>query len=127
MLTLKIQPGEYSICRLPAGAEIPANLRRTDSFVSISRTADELSIVCLSDLAPSNCESRSDDWRCLRFNGKFDLSLTGVLSSVLSPLAASQISVFTISTFDTDYILVRGSELPRTIEVLTQAGHRCHS
>ncbi|MBC8108900.1 MAG: ACT domain-containing protein [Anaerolineae bacterium] len=125
MLTLIIQPGEYSICRLSAGADIPANLRRAASFVSISRSADELSITCLSELAPIDCESRSDGWRCLRFDGVFDLSLTGILSSAVSPLAASQISVFAISTFDTDYILVRESDLPRAIEVLTQAGHRC--
>ena len=69
----------------------------------------------------------SDGWRCLRFEGVFDLSLTGVLSSILSPLAASQVSVFAISTFDTDYVLVRETDLSRAIDALTQAGHRCQA
>ncbi|MBV9742721.1 MAG: ACT domain-containing protein [Acidobacteriia bacterium] len=89
-------------------------------FVSITRTADEVSIVCRS--VPENvpCER---GWRCLKVRGPLDFSLTGVLSSIAKPLADAAVPIFAISTFDTDYILVFEKHLPQAINALKSAGH----
>jgi hypothetical protein len=77
-----------------------------------------VSVVSPTELSPRVCDARSDGWRCLRLAGVFDLSLTGILNSILTPLATARISVFTLGTFDTDYILIRAADLDRAIEVL---------
>jgi hypothetical protein len=122
-LTLTVLSEQYTICRLAAGAAVPTI---DASFVSVTRTPDELSIVCPSDRAPRDCTQRSDGWRCMRFEGPLDLALTGILASVLSPLAASQISVFAIATFDTDYILIPATDLDRAVASLAHAGIACN-
>jgi hypothetical protein len=119
MLGLSALPGEFSICRLDPSTHLPASLStNTREFLSITRAADEISIVCRPELVPADCIAREDHFRALKIEGPLDFALSGILSSILAPLAASQISVFTISTFNTDYIFVRSSDLARATEVL---------
>jgi uncharacterized protein len=120
-LTLSILEGRFAICRLSARAEIP--LQSLDkSFFSITRTPDELSIVCAEDSAPrgERCET---GWQCLKVQGPLDFSITGVMASLAMPLAEAGISIFSVSTFDTDYLLVKEADIERAIRALSAAGH----
>jgi hypothetical protein len=121
LLTLRVLPGAFAVCRLGPAAPPPA-WQSAGPFVSITRTADETSVVCPETAAPegARCER---GWRCLRVDGTLDLALVGTLASLLAPLAAEGVSVFTISTFDTDYLLVREADLGRAVEALRAAGH----
>jgi hypothetical protein len=108
----------FAVCRLEAGAIIPVMLLVPGpEFVSISRTADELSVVCPEALAPAGAKTVKG-WRAFKLMGPLDFGLTGVLSSLLTPLAEARISVFTIATFDTDYILVQEENLAQARAVL---------
>ncbi len=91
-------------------------------FFSITRTADELSIVCPQESVPEGvpCER---GWSCLRVAGTIPFSVIGVLSSLTSPLANAGISVFAISTFDTDYLLIKVKDWARAVDVLRRQGH----
>ena len=120
-LTLSILPDTFSICRLDPNERIP-NWADAHSFVSITRTADELSLVCLDKNAPAEVNANRG-WRCLKVEGPLDLSLTGILTSLAAPLAEAQIGIFAISTFDTDYLLVKEQALTEAIAVLEEAGH----
>jgi hypothetical protein len=113
--------GHFAICQLAAAAAVP-EWATTGPFVSITRTDDELSIVCTERSVPegTKCER---GWRCLRVAGKMEFSVTGVLASLVSPLAEAGISVFAIATFDTDYLLVKELDLPNALAALTKAGH----
>jgi hypothetical protein len=120
-LVLAIQPDTLAICRLDASAPIPAWAR--GALVSITRTRGELSIVCAQRDVPEQIECERD-WRALRVEGKLDFALTGILASLAAPLARAGISIFAISTYDTDYFLVKEKDLPRAAAGLAQAGHR---
>src|SRR5262245_27487947 len=117
---LIILPGTYAVCRL--AADTPAPAWAAGEFVSVTRTADELSVVCRADLVPEGvrCER---GWRCLRVAGTLDFGMVGVLASLLAPLAAAGVSVFAVSTFDTDYLLVKETTLATAVEALRRAGH----
>jgi len=90
--------------------------------MSLTRTAGELSLVYCEEAVPDGvrCEQ---GWRCLRVAGTLDFSLVGVLASLLGPLADAGLSVFVVSTFDTDYLLVKQTDFQRTVDVLRRAGH----
>jgi hypothetical protein len=98
----------------------------TSPFLSITRTADELSIVCAADQVPTEnrdqirCER---DWQGFKIEGPLDFSLTGILVAIAAPLADAGISIFAIATYDTDYVLVRRSQADHAIAVLRQHGH----
>lgn len=120
-LTLSVLPGTLAICRLGPDDPVP-DWAQPGDFLSVTRTGDELSVVCAETVVPDNVKS-DRGWRCLRVEGPFDLSLTGVLASILTPLAEACISIFAVSTFDTDYLLVKAGNLERAAEVLIQSGH----
>jgi uncharacterized protein len=116
-------PGErLSICRLNAGEEVPVWATGA-SFFSVMRTRDELSVVCPEEVVPEGI-SREGGWRALKLEGPFDLSMVGILASVASPLAEAGASIFAVSTFDTDYVLVREEQLDLAIDTLRASGHR---
>ncbi len=92
-------------------------------FVSITRTSEELSIVCPQRQVPAKIR-RQEGWRAMKVKGPLDFSLTGILSSLATPLAQEGVSVFAISTYDTDYLLVKEKDLERAIGVLVNRGHR---
>lgn len=117
---LQVLPGAFAICRLDPNAAIPE--WATGDWVSLTRTTEELSVVCEEDRVPSDVK-HDRGWRCLRLVGSFDLNLTGVLASVLQPLADASVGVFALSTFDTDYVLVRTAQLDKALAALREAGH----
>jgi uncharacterized protein len=110
----------FAVCRLPPDALIP--LLTGTEFTSITRTAEELSIVCPTDQAPSSAKCESP-WTCFKLEVPFAFSLTGVLASFLNPLAERGIPIFAVSTFDTDYILVKEEHAAAALETLQAAGH----
>lgn len=122
VLTLTVLEEGLSICRLDAGTEIPAWVTRA-RFFSVTRTQDELSVVCPEEVVPEGI-SQERGWRALKLEGPFDLSMVGVLSSVASPLAEAGASIFAVSTFDTDYVLVKETQLDLAVDTLRENGHR---
>ena len=119
-MNLILLPDTFAICRLAGDAQIPDWV--TGDFVSITRTGDELSIVCPQDRVPDDAKAERG-WRCLRVAGTLDFSKVGVLSALAGPLAGAGISIFAISTFDTDYLMVREADLERAVAVLGEAGN----
>jgi len=107
-----------SICRLEKNAPIP-EWALTGEFFSITRTAEELSVVCPQNQVPPGVQ-KQDGWKVLQVEGPLDFSLTGILASLTGPLAKEGISVFAISTYDTDYLLVKQELLEKAIEILTK-------
>jgi hypothetical protein len=121
-LNLSLFEANYAVCRLGPEAAVPV-WARAGAFTSITRTTDELSVICAAGNVPE--EVKSDrGWRCFKVEGPLDLSLTGVLSSLLSPLAEAKVNILAVSTYETDYLLVKDEKLGRAIEVLRGAGHR---
>lgn len=120
-LTLRLLPNRLAVCRLASNAGFPSWLGQGD-FRSVTWTRDELSVVCDESAVPEGvrCEP---GWRCFMVEGPLDFHLTGVLSSIVDPLARAGISIFALSTFDTDYVLVRGEDTKKAIAVLTNKGH----
>jgi hypothetical protein len=123
-LAIDVQSGDYTVARLPADAPTPANLLdpRAPVLVSITRTPTELSIICPSELAPEGAETEAG-WRLLTVRGPLAFTLTGIIAALSSELAAAGVALFSLSTFDTDHILVRQDELQRAIEALKASGH----
>ena len=119
--TLLLLGDTFAICRLGSDASVP-RWATAGGFLSITRTADELSVVCPQEGVPEGvtCER---GWRCLRIAGTIPSSTIGVLALLTTPLAAAGISVFTVSTFNTDYLLVKGEDLPKAVGVLQRQGH----
>ena len=111
-------PGRLAVCRLDPQVAVP-DWALSGDFFSITRTTDELSIVCSEAGVPEGvlCER---GWAGLKVEGPLDLSLTGVLASLAQPLAEAGISIFAVSTYDTDYLLVKVGDLERAVAVLTQ-------
>ncbi len=120
-MTLTVLPTTFAICRLAASAPVPAWAEHAE-LCSITRTADELSIVTAESNVPREL-AREAGWRALKLAGPIPFSQTGVLASILGPLAAAKISIFALSTFDTDYVLVHTADLERAIAALRAAGH----
>jgi hypothetical protein len=118
---LLVSPDTFAICKMPSNTE-SSNWRFPDSFYSITHTSEELSLVCLQSQVPEGVHYKGG-WRSLKLEGPFDLSSVGVLNSVIEVLAGVGISIFAISTYNTDYVFVMEADLAKTIQVLTQAGH----
>ncbi|GAA5189410.1 ACT domain-containing protein [Rugosimonospora acidiphila] len=123
MLDLEVLPGDYAICRLPAGSPLPSGLDPGSGVVSVTWTPYEVSVICPRDQAPAEATLETP-WRCLRVAGLVELTLTGVLNSLTGPLAEARVNVFAFSTFDTDYLLVPAVRLAEAIAALSAAGHR---
>ena len=121
-LTLLLLEGRLAVCRLAPGDEVPA-WASDGAFTSVTRTRDELSVVCAEGAVPEGIRSEGG-WRVFRMEGPLDFGMTGILASVAVPLAGAGVSIFAVSTFDTDYVLVKEGEVPRAIAALRVAGHR---
>ena len=118
MLTLSILPLSLAVVRLDPSATIP--LWATEGhFFSITKTKEELSIVCKETALPVHAKAEKD-WKAIKVEGPLDFSMTGVLASLALPLAEAKVSIFAISTYDTDYILVKSKNLERAVEVLSR-------
>jgi hypothetical protein len=119
-LKFRLLPGPYAIVRLAPDAPHPAWATNGD-FTSVTRNADELSIVCPTVNLPSDVNS-AHRWICLKLEGPFPFSQTGVLLSFIEPLSTNDVPIFAISTYDTDYVLIQ-EEFASAIDLLRQAGH----
>ncbi len=121
-LTLSILPDRLAICRMEPDDPIP-EWANCGGFAAITRTPEELSIVCSDSGIPDGirCERA---WRGFKVQGPLDFSLTGILASLAVPLARANITIFAVSTFDTDYLLVKEEDLARAVSVLEEMGHR---
>ena len=122
-MKLRVLPDLLAVCRLEPDAAVPAWFPAR-GLRSATWTADELSLICLDSSAPRSGRVERG-WRALMVEGPLDFALTGVMSSLASPLAAARISLFAISTFDTDYLLVR--DLEGALKALRGAGHSIES
>jgi uncharacterized protein len=122
-LTLEVVTGNYAIHRLASDSSIPDWALNATGFLSITRTSDELSIVCQTPQLELEGVKQDSGWACLKLIGPFAFDLTGILSSVLNPLRDAEIGIFAISTFDTDYVLVKIEHLEEAVLALENAGH----
>lgn len=120
-LTLTLLPGEYAVCRLGPDVPLPA-WADGGGFAALTRTAEELSLIRPAEVVPDGVRSERG-WRLLKFEGPFAFDETGILASVLAPLAAAGIGILATSTFDTDYLLVKSTQLKAAAAALTAAGH----
>jgi hypothetical protein len=120
-LKFRVLGGSLAVCRLAANADIP-EWAQTSEFYCVTRTAEELSIVCSGATVPQGVIAVRD-WIALKLEGPFPFSMTGVLASFLQPLAEAKIPIFAVSTFDTDYVLIKQEHLERAVVALCAAGH----
>jgi uncharacterized protein len=118
------------VCRLAAGAPIPSWATEGE-FFCVARTRDEVSVVCSEEVCPDGAPEQTGDgikvehgWVALKLEGPFPFAMTGVLAAVLSPLAEGKIPIFAISTFDTDYVLLKATDLEGARQALRAAGHQ---
>lgn len=116
-LILSLLPETLAVARLPAGAALPGWIDWSDPFVTVSRTRDELSVVCPEARVPAEAKAERG-WRGFKVEGPLDFALTGILARLAAPLAEAGISIFAISTYDTDYLLVRTGDLEAATSVL---------
>lgn len=123
-MELRMVDSTFSVLKFPPTETIPLWAIHSDIF-SITRTDEELSIVCLSECLPLNevFVDAEHDWKCMKVNGVLDFSLTGILSSLAKPLADNNISIFAISTFNTDYLLIKSHSIEKAKVVLENEGH----
>ncbi|HSE46508.1 MAG TPA: ACT domain-containing protein [Gemmatimonadales bacterium] len=122
-LTLELVPGTLAICRLAPDAPLPPWASVPGPFLTISRTPEELSITLAQEAVPAGirCER---DYRALRVHGQLPPNLVGILLSIAKPLAEAGLAIFAISTYDTDYVLVKLNDLPAALNALREAGHQ---
>ena len=117
-LTLQLLELRLAICRLPSDSDVPDWIEG-DEFYSVTRTGDELSIVCSEAQVPGDIEAERN-WRALKVKGVLDFALTGILASLVTPLAKAGISIFAISTYDTDYLLLKSERLNEAVSILNE-------
>jgi uncharacterized protein len=122
-LPLELLPDTLAICRLPAEAPLPPWADGRSGFLTVSRTREELSITALQRLVPPDAKCERD-YRAVRVRGPLPLDLVGILAAIADPLAEVGLGIFAISTYDTDYVLVKSRDLPTALEALERAGHR---
>jgi hypothetical protein len=124
-LAIDVRPGEYAVVRLPADAPVPAELLAPGepAFVSVTRTPEELSVICPAGREPAGSTAAEDGWRLLSVRGPLGFTLTGIIAALASELAAAGVALFSMSTFDTDHLLVRDTDLAHAVKALRDSGH----
>jgi uncharacterized protein len=120
-VNLRTLPDSYAVVRLQPGSELPEWVDK-GPFRSVTRTEHEVSVVCRDYDVPEG-ESVDRGWTLLETVGPYDFSLTGATASLVAPLAEAKVPIFLISTFESDYVLVRSSDLARAADALEGAGH----
>jgi hypothetical protein len=118
---LAVWPGQWAICRLSADADVPAWALKPGHLVSITRTAAELSVVAPAATVPGDVLAERD-FRVIEVVGPVPFSVVGLMAAITRPLAAAGVSVFTLATYDTDYVLVREVSLEAAVRALSEAG-----
>ncbi|NMA83441.1 MAG: ACT domain-containing protein [Epulopiscium sp.] len=122
-MKIRILDNEFSVCKLENLDEINFN----DDFLFVGKTDEEISVVCQTRNLPKNYLECENGWKAFRIEGILDFSLVGILAQISSVLANHEISIFAISTFNTDYILVKKDKLSKAVYILEQEGFEvCH-
>lgn len=122
MERFSVLKGAWAVVRLGATDPVPPWALHGEQFLSITRTTDELSVVCLESVAPRDLRAERG-WAILKLHGPFPFNEVGVLASFAMPLAAAKVTMLAFGTFDTDYILVKSIDLATACRALTEAGH----
>lgn len=118
-MKLKKLSYDLSVCRLTDLSTV-----KTDNeFFFLGKTDEEISLVCCTEDAPVSCDKRDDGWKGFRIEGELDFSLIGILSKLSGILAENKIGIFAVSTYNTDYILVKEENFSRAMQVLSEAGY----
>jgi hypothetical protein len=120
-LNLHLLEDRLAVCHLPPGDEVPP-WATAGPLTSITRTVTELSVVCPESVVPDTTRAVTG-WRVFQVEGVLDFALTGILASLAQPLAEAGVSLFALSTYDTDYVLVQEKDLDKAVKALTAAGH----
>ena len=118
-MRLKTLPYDLTVCKLPSAAGIDLSA----DFFFLGKTDEEISLVCRTEQTPAGTAAREDGWRAFRIEGVLDFSLTGILSRLSAVLAENGIGIFAVSTYNTDYILVKADHLGKAMNVLREAGY----
>ena len=123
---LQVLATPLAVCKLPATSPLPSWLNLelviSEELLVIVRTTDELSLVCAENSVPKAIQA-ARGWRAIKVSGPLDFSLVGILAGIAAPLAEAGISIFAVSTFDTDYVLVRAGDVSRAVATLKEAGY----
>jgi len=122
-LTLILHRARFAVCQLPADAPLPA-ADRLGELWSVTRTPDELSLVVEASAVDPAWRTVEAGWRCLQVEGPLDFSLVGILAALAGALAEAGVSIFALSTYNTDYLLVRDADVRRAVRALRGQGHR---
>lgn len=117
-LTIQKINGDFTVCKVSDYAQVDWNAE----YFFIGKTDGENSLVCLTESVPPNTTEREDGWRAFRVEGVLEFSLTGILSRIAAPLAEAEIGIFAVSTFNTDYVLVKREHEMDALSRLAQAG-----
>lgn len=117
---IKVIDGSFSVCKVTDFSEVDPSKK----FNFISATDEENSLICLTENVPDNFTERIDGWRALKIQGVLDFSLIGILSKNLGLLAEAKIGIAAVSTYNTDYIFVKETDLDKAVEILAEANHK---
>lgn len=118
-MELKKLEHNFSVCKVKNYTEVDL----TSEFCFIGKTDEELSLVCLTECVPFNVTHREDGWKGFRIQGVLDFSLIGILAKISTILAENKIGIFVVSTYNTDYVMVKEADFERAMTVLTQEGY----
>ena len=118
-MKLKKIDNDFTVCKVTDLTDVDI----TQEFCFIGKTDEELSLVCITDKTPDNTIERDDGWKCFRIEGALDFSLIGILSKISAILADNKIGIFAVSTYNTDYILVKKENFKKAIANLASAGY----
>lgn len=118
-MRIRVLPGEYSVCKVE---RVPAEALEAE-FCFVGKTDGELSLVCETALAPAETLAREDGWSLMGIVGELDFGLTGILARIATTLAEAGVPIFAVSTYDTDYLLVKATDLPAARTALAAAGY----
>ena len=119
-MTLELLPRSFAVCQLPLETTAVCDA----PFTFFARTDTEASLVCESEKIPREALRVELDWRCLRVQGTLDFSLVGILSNIAGCLAEAGVAIFAVSTYDTDYILIKDEQLDRALSALADKDFR---
>ncbi|MBR0598302.1 ACT domain-containing protein [Sinanaerobacter chloroacetimidivorans] len=118
-MKIKVLGGDFSVCKIKKIEDV--NFR--DEFVFLSKTDEELSLVCKTQGVPAESLAAEHGWSGLRIEGELDFSLIGILSKIATVLADHKISIFAVSTYNTDYLFLKKVQLAEAVEALTESGY----
>lgn len=118
-IKLEKLPGKFTVCKV----RDLSGIEWEETFLFLGKTDREISVVCREEAAPQNVLAAEEGWKAFRIQGNLDFSFVGILARISAVLAENQISIFAVSTYDTDYILVRGTQFVQAVRALEDAGY----